>query len=83
MNVEFSVYVLGKLIKHWTGSDGKEYFSYTVNIAQNDGEIIDTLRLSKEQYEMIEVKRPYLVNATYGVGKNGGYLRLISIQPEK
>ena len=75
--------VLGKVQKPWKDSEGNERISYSVNIMQDNGTIIDTLRLTKEQYEAIEPNKPYTLEAEYGTGKNGGYLRIFGIQPAK
>lgn len=83
MRVTANVYVLAKVQKPWTDSSGAERTSYSANISQNNGEIIDTIRLSVEQYNGIEPNKLYTIMADYGVGKNGGYLRLADIIPAK
>lgn len=83
MKVTANITVLAKIQRPWTDSTGTERTSYSANIMQNNGEIIDTLRLSLEQYNTIEANKQYLVNAEYGTGKNGAYLRLIDINPLK
>lgn len=83
MNLTANLVILAKIQKPWTDSTGTERTSYSANIMQNNGEIIDTLRLSLEQYNAIEANKPYLVNVEYGTGKNGAYLRLIDISPLK
>jgi hypothetical protein len=83
MRISANVTILGKIQKPWIDNTGVERTSYSANIMQNNGEIVDTLRLSQEQYNSIEVKKEYILQADYGTGKNGGYLRLIDITPLK
>ncbi len=83
MKVTALVQVLGKVQKPWKDSEGNEKISYSANIMQDNGTIIDTLRLTKEQFESMEPNKPYILYAEYGTGKNGGYLRIAGIQPAK
>lgn len=77
-----TVQILGKVQKPWTDSTGNIRTSYSANIVQNNGEIIDTLRLTQDQYNTLEVNQTYSVNADFGIGKNGGYLRILDIYPK-
>lgn len=79
MRVTATVYVLGKVAMPWKDKQDMEHISYTANFMQNNGEIIDKLRLTQEQYNKVEAKKEYLVTADYGTGSNGGYLRLVDI----
>lgn len=83
MRLMGNVMILGKVQKPWTDSNGNTRTSYSANIVQNNGEIIDTLRLTQEQYNTIEVNQTYTVNADFGIGKNGGYLRILDIYAKK
>lgn len=83
MRLEAYVQILAKMKKSWKDSQGVEHLSHTANVMQEQGEIIDTIRLTVEQFDMIEANKNYVVTADYGIGKNGGYLRLVSINPEK
>ncbi|MSS36922.1 hypothetical protein [Clostridium porci] len=83
MQVTAKVLLLGKVQKLWKDANGNSHTAFVGNIVQNNGEIIDTLRLTQEQYNMLEVNQSYIVNADFGVGKNGGYLRVVDITPSK
>ncbi len=83
MKVTALVQVLGKVQKPWKDSEGNERISYSANIMQDNGTIIDTIRLSKEQFECVEANKPYTLEADFGTGKNGGYMRIAGIQPAK
>ena len=84
MKLTANVMILAKFEKPWNDSHGKEHISWVANIAQKNGMIIDTLRLSKEQYESIEAGKNYMINAEYGKNNTGaGYLRVLSILPAK
>ncbi len=43
-------HTLGKVSKPWVDKDGKEHISYTINIIQNNGEIIDSISVSKRYF---------------------------------
>lgn len=83
MKVTANVLVLAKLKKPWKDDKGTERMSYSANISQNNGEIIDTIRLSQEQYNAIEPNKPHIITADYGIGKNGAYLRITEVLPAK
>lgn len=83
MKVTALVQILGKVQKPWKDSDGNERISYSVNIMQDNGTIIDIIRLSKEQFECVEANKPYTLEADFGTGKNGAYLRITDIHPAK
>lgn len=76
-------HVLAKVQKPWKDSNGVERLSYSINIMQEQGQVIDTLRLNQEQYNMIEANKPYTVIADYGTGKNGSFLRVVDIIADK
>ena len=83
MRVTALVQVLGKVQKPWKDSEGNERISYSANIMQDNGTIIYTIRLSKEQFECVEANKPYTLEADFGTGKNGGYMRIAGIHPAK
>ena len=83
MKVTAMVHILAKLAKPWKDSEGKEHTSYSANIMQDGGTIIDTLRLTQEQFEGIEANKPYTIEADFGTGKNGAYLRILKIYTTK
>ena len=78
-----NVQILAKLKNPWVDSNGIEKISYSANILQNNGEVIDTIKLSLEQFNSIEPNKPYQITADFGTGRNGGYLRIIDITPVK
>lgn len=83
MRVIAKVQIVGKVQKPWTDSNGVERSSYSANIMQENGQIIDTLRLNQEQYNMVEANKPYTIIADYGSGKNGSYIRVVDILADK
>jgi len=83
MKLNGIISILGKVEKPWTDTSGAEHISYSLNIMQENGQIIDTLRVSKDQYNTVEAGKSYLFHAEYGVGKNGGYLRVLGFSAEK
>lgn len=83
MRVTAKIQVLAKIQKPWTDSNGVERLSNSINIMQDQGQVIDTLKLNQEQYNMVEANKPYTVVADYGSGKNGSYLRVVDIVADK
>lgn len=83
MRVYANVNLLGKVAKPWKDKDGNERVSYTANVMQENGQIIDTIRLTKEQYNTLLAGKIYTVTADYGTGNNGGYLRIVDISEAK
>ena len=83
MRLTGNVQILAKLKNPWVDSNGIEKISYSANVLQNNGEIIDTIKLSLEQFNSIEPNKPYQITADFGTGKNGGYLRIVDISPSK
>lgn len=83
MRVTAKVHVLAKVQKPWTDSNGVERLSYGINIMQENGQVIDTLRLNQEQYGMVEANKPYSVIAELNSSKNGSYLRVVDIVADK
>lgn len=79
MRVKAEVQALGKVSKPYVDREGKDRLSYAANIMQNNGEIIDTIRLNQEQFNTITAGKVYTITADYGTGSNGGYLRIIDI----
>lgn len=83
MRVTAKVHVLAKVQKPWTDSNGVERLSYSINIMQEQGQVIDTLKLNQEQYNLVEANKSYTVIADYGSGKNGSFLRVVDIVADK
>lgn len=83
MRVKVYVTLLGKVAKPWKDREGIERVSYSANVMQENGEIIDTIRLTQEQYNTLIAGKAYTVTADYGTGNNGGYLRIVDIAETK
>lgn len=83
MRIIAKTHVLAKVQKPWTDSNGVERLSYSINIMQEQGQVIDTLRLNQDQYNMVEANKPYTIIADYGMGKNGSFLRVVDIVADK
>lgn len=76
MELTAKVQLLGKVAQPWTDKDGIQHMSYKGHIGQNQMSIVETIRLSKEQFEQVEAGKSYTITADYGIGKNGSYLRI-------
>lgn len=83
MRVEANVFVLAKISKPWKDSAGNVQTSYSANIMQDKGTIIDTIRLNQEQFSQIEPNQSYVITSDFGTGRNGAYLRVVDIRSEK
>ena len=83
MRVKAVINLLGKVTKPWKDKDGNDRISYKVNYGQENNEIVDTLPVTFEQYNMLVVGKTYVVSADYGTGTNGGYLRVLDITENK
>lgn len=83
MRVKAYVTLLGKVAKPWKDRDGIERVSYSGNVMQENGEIIDTVRLTQEQYNALFAGKAYTITADYGTSNNGGYLRIVDIAETK
>lgn len=79
MRIFANVHILAKLEQPWEDANGNQRTAYKANIMQNQGEIIDILRLTPAQFEKIENGKDYTVSADLGNGKNGPFLRIIDI----
>lgn len=78
MRVKAYVTLLGKVAKPW-----KDRVLHYANVMQENGEIIDTVRLTQEQYNTLLAGKAYTITADYGTGNNGGYLRIVDIAETK
>lgn len=76
-----SFLVLAKLSTPWTDNNGNAHTSYSVNVAQDNGRVIDRLRISKEHWDTIGANCEYEITADVSSGKNGLYLRVTDIAP--
>lgn len=83
MKVTAKVHVLAKVQKPWTDSSGVGRLSHSINIMQENGQVIDSLRLSQEQYDLVEANKAYTIIADLSSGKNGSYIRVVDIVADK
>lgn len=83
MRLSAHVTILAKVAKPWKDKDGNERISYSANFMQDNGQIIDSVRLTQEQYNVVVAGKPHTITADYGVGSNGGYLRIVNISEDK
>ena len=83
MRLYANVNLLGKVVKPWKDKEGNERTSYSANIMQENGQIIDTLRLTQEQYNNVTAGKNYTITADYSNGSNGAYLRIVNISENK
>jgi len=84
MRVTAKVHVLAKIQKPWIDSNGTERLSFSINIMQEQGQVIDTLRLNQEQFNLVEANKQFAIIADYNSkGKNGAFLNVIDIISEK
>ncbi len=79
MRVKALVTVLGKVEKTWVDKEGVTHPSFSVNIMQESGQIVESIRLNAEQYKLVEANKVYTIFADYGTSKNGAYLKVIDI----
>lgn len=71
--------VIGKFTVPFIASDGTAKESPKVNIAQDNGKVIETLRVTLEQFNVLETGLEYTANIISGNGKNGLYLKVLDI----
>ena len=83
MRLSAQVTILAKVAKPWKDKDGNERISYSANFMQDNGQIIDSVRLTQEQYNVVVAGKPHTITADYGVGSNRGYLRIVNISEDK
>lgn len=83
MIYQANVTVVGKDSQSYVDSAGAAKVSYIVNVIQNQGRIIDSIRVPAEYFETIEVGKAYTIELVSGNGRNGLYLRVTSVYPAK
>ena len=83
MNILISLFVLGKVVRTWTDEKGVEHNIDMLNYQQNNGQLVGQLRVPEEIAKVVEVGKEYILEASYGVGKNGGYIRVLGIHSPK
>lgn len=83
MNILIKLHVLGKVPKTWTDEKGVVHSMDMLNYQQDNGQIVGQLRVPEEVATAVEVGKEYILEASYGVGKNGGYIRVLGIHSPK
>lgn len=83
MKLTAKVVLIGKDATTFVDANGNKRTSYLANIAQEQGRIIDTLRVPEESFAILEAGHEYLVELVSSTGKNGTYIRVINISPVK
>lgn len=73
--------ILAKMSKPWTDNSGNSHVSYSVNVAQKNGEIVDRLRLSKDLWDDIVTNQNYSIDVEVSMGRNGLYMRVTELSP--
>ncbi len=83
MNILIKFIVLGKVDKTWTDEKGEVHNYKMLNYQQDNGQIVGQLRVPEEVANSVEAGKEYILEANYGVGKNGGYIRVLGIHSPK
>ena len=71
--------VLAKVSEPWTDNAGNSHLSYSINVAQKNGEIVDRLRLSKDLWDDIVTNQNYSITVEISMGRNGLYMRVTEL----
>lgn len=83
MKLTAKVVLIGKDTKNYVDANGNSKSMYLANIAQENGKIIDTIKVPEELFPMLEGGNEYDVELLSTTGKNGTYLRVTGITPLK
>ena len=83
MNILIKLHVLGIVSKPWTDEKGVEHTSYMLNYQQDNGMLVGQLRVPENIVNSVEVGKEYILEGSYGTGKNGGYIRVTGIHSAK
>ena len=83
MKLMAKVLLIGKNAVTFTDASGNVRTSFTANIAQENGKIIDTIKVPEELFPMLEGGNEYDVELLSTTGKTGTYLRVTGITPLK
>ena len=73
--------ILAKISKPWTDGSGNSHVSYSINVTQKNGEIVDRLRLSKDLWDNIVTNQNYSIDVEVSMGRNGLYMRVTELSP--
>ncbi len=83
MLLKASVTVIGKDRQNYVDMNGVSKTLYIVNVAQDNGKVIETLHVSEEQFAMMEPGKEYILEMVSKNGRNGLYLRTSAVCPAK
>ena len=83
MQLKATVFIIGKRISIYKDKEGVEHKSFIANVSQNNGEIVDTIRLNQNLYDKIESNRMFTILCEYATSKNGNYLKIVDIIDNK
>lgn len=84
MRVQIIVQAVGKGRNIFKNKDGQTVESRYGNFSQDGGAIVDTLRLTQEQFDAWEPGRTYIVKANLAKShSNGLYLQVLDIVPDQ
>lgn len=83
MLLKASVTVIGKDRQNYVDMNGASKTLYIVNIAQDNGKLIETLHVSEEQFAVMEPGKEFVLEMISKNGRNGLYLRTMAVYPTK
>lgn len=83
MLLKSNVNVIGKNVQNYVDANGMSKKLYVVNIYQDNGKIIDSLRVSEEQFALLEPGKEFVLEMTSGNGRNGLFLKTTAVYPAK
>lgn len=81
MQITAKVQAIGKRKNSWKNAEGQTIESLIGNYSQEDGSIIDELRLQANQFEAWEAGRTYVVRGNLLKGRSGLYLQVVELTP--
>lgn len=82
MQISAKVQAIGKRKNSWKNAEGQMIDSLFGNFSQDNGAIIDELRLQENQFEAWETGRTYTVRGNLLKGRSGLYLQVVEIVQE-
>lgn len=83
MQLKATVFIIGKRISIYKDKEGVEHTTYIANISQNNGEILEMLRINQQQYDKINSNTMYNLLCEYSSTKYGNYLKIVDIIDNK
>lgn len=83
MYLSANLTVIGKVVSAYTDASGNPKNAYSLNIIQEQGRVIGSVRVSADQFQSVEENQNYVFKFSSGTGRNGLYLKLLEIQNAK